>query len=513
MTVKSVIEIDVLDGKFKAFASAFEKYKKSVDAQSKQWEAFNEKIDEATKKQENFNKKAKDTSLIFKDMAFTTYSISRNLASMAVSAAKFIAFGAGTTGFGLGGLAYQANDYRKTAQGIGLGIGQLKAANVYYGKHLDNPEATLESIARISSNPGESWKLFNAGGDLEKNPYENLSQVLQTIKKQMGGTLNMAQANQMGWTDVLGGESNVRRLFNTNMDELSESALKAADGLKALEIEDKNAQDWQNFWISIKKAGSAIESSLINSLVKLTTPLQDLTVSFEEVITTFLKSEELKQGIEDFTKYLKDPEGQKAIKDFFEGLKYLGQGMMWVVGLIAPYVRTLKSGGESYRAWDNLVKNDYDKKFNHQYDKSLGLSEGEEIVPSSYSQGVNLKKVDPKLVAALKASGLDVISGYRTEEHARSQNIWNPGSHHTVLNEEGYATAVDVSKKSLKALRSKFKSDEEFSNATRLYAPYGAKDPNHLEYYDPNKVNVYMRTAPGSSPVNNAVAMSASTGG
>lgn len=513
MTVKSVIEIDVLDGKFKAFASAFEKYKKSVDAQSKQWEAFNEKIDEATKKQENFNKKAKDTALIFKDMAFTTYSISRNLASMTVSAAKWLAFGAGTTGLGFGGLASQASDYRKTAQGLGLGIGQLKAANVYYGKHLDNPESTLESIARISSNPGESWKLFNAGGNLEKNPYENLAQVLQTIKKQMGGTLNMAQANQMGWTDILGGESNVRRLFNTNMEELSETALKAADGLKALEIEDKNARAWQEFWISIRKAGSTIESSLINSLVKLTTPLQGLTTAFEEVITTFLKSDEVKQGIEDFTRYLKDPEGQKAMKDFFAGLKLLSEGIIWVVGKIPGFFSTLKEGGESARAWVDHFGNEYDKKFNHQYDKSLGLGEGEEIVPSSYSQGVNLKKVDPKLVAALKASGLDVISGYRTEEFARSQGIWNQGSHHTVLNEEGYATGADVSKKSLRALRSKFSSDEEFSNATRLYAPYGAKDPNHLEYYDPNKVTVYMRTAPGSSPVNNAVAMSASTGG
>ena len=51
MTVKSVIEIDVLDEKFKAFSAAFEKYKKSVAEQSKKWQELNKTISEAEKRQ------------------------------------------------------------------------------------------------------------------------------------------------------------------------------------------------------------------------------------------------------------------------------------------------------------------------------------------------------------------------------------------------------------------------------------------------------------------------------
>ena len=60
MTVKSVIEIDVLDEKFKAFQAAFDKYKKSVDEQSKKWKEVNKTLEEAEKRQKAFNKAISD---------------------------------------------------------------------------------------------------------------------------------------------------------------------------------------------------------------------------------------------------------------------------------------------------------------------------------------------------------------------------------------------------------------------------------------------------------------------
>ena len=79
--------------------------------------------------------------------------------------------------------------------------------------------------------------------------------------------------------------------------------------------------------------------------------------------------------------------------------------------------------------------------------------------------------------------------------------IYHEGSHHTVLNKEGFATAVDVDPEALKQLRSRFKSEAEFNKATGLYAPYGSdpKEKNHLELFNPNKTDIYVVTGDGVS--------------
>ena len=132
MAVKSVIEIDVNDEKFKAFQAAFDKYQKTLDLQQKRWSEVNKTFDQLNKKQKDFNKLVKDNAKNLKDAVSTTSNIARNMASAALSAAKWVAYGALGGGFGLGALASSASDYRRQALGLGVSTGQLRAANVAY---------------------------------------------------------------------------------------------------------------------------------------------------------------------------------------------------------------------------------------------------------------------------------------------------------------------------------------------------------------------------------------------
>ena len=120
MTVKSVIEIDVLDEKFKAFQAAFEKYKKSVDEQSKKWKEVNKTLEEAEKRQKAFNKALQEGAESLKGAVGHTASIAKNMASAALSAAKWLTYSAIGGGFGLGGLAAGASNLRREATGLGV---------------------------------------------------------------------------------------------------------------------------------------------------------------------------------------------------------------------------------------------------------------------------------------------------------------------------------------------------------------------------------------------------------
>ena len=499
MAVKSVIEIDVLDEKFKAFQAAFEKYKKSVDEQSKKWKEFNKTISEAEKRQKDFNKALQDGGQALKGAVVSTASIASNMASAAVSAAKWMAYSAVAGGFGLGALASSASNLRREATGYGVSTGQLRAARTYGEPYIGGIEGMLGNIQTLQTTLTEQYKVGILGGDLNKNAYQNLIPALQRIreaKTQSGGMIDVAMNTIPGIKDVASQEQ-VQTIWNMTPEEYKEMMQSLQKGDQRFSIDDANYQAWRKFWTSIVAVGNDIQDKLIVSLSKLTPFLIELTEAVGEAITSFLKSDELKQGLQEFTDYLKSDDGKQALRDFFVAIKMISQAIIWIVGKIPGFVNTLKEGGISARQWISHFSNEYDEKFNHQYDKTLGLGPGEEVVGSKkFIQGVNMNWVDPKLKQSLKELGLNPISGYRSEEYARSQGIWHEGSHHTLLNAQGMASAVDIDPSQIKYLMAKY-TDQQLKEQFDMYRQYpnDPKEQNHFERWstrNESKIYVYV---------------------
>ena len=224
MTVKSVIEIDVLDEKFKAFSAAFEKYKKSVAEQSKKWQELNKTISEAEKRQKAFNKSVSDGAIALKGAVGATASIASNMASAAVSAAKWMAYSAVAGGFGLGGLAYSASNLRREATGYGVSTGQLRSARTYGEPYIGGIEGMLGNIQTLQTTLTEQYKVGILGGDLNKNAYQNLIPALQRIreaKAQSGGMIDVAMNTIPGIKDVAT-QDQVQTIWNMTPEEYKE---------------------------------------------------------------------------------------------------------------------------------------------------------------------------------------------------------------------------------------------------------------------------------------------------
>jgi len=126
---------------------------------------------------------------------------------------------------------------------------------------------------------------------------------------------------------------------------------------------------------------------------------------------------------------------------------------------------------------------------------------------SKDSNAAILQGVNEKLAASIKMADLTPISGQRTlaqEEALKKYQIngqWytaegrpvaGAGSHHISGN------AVDVSMYSLKQFLSKH-TEDELKETYNLYRPLGAKDPNHLELFNPNRTDIYVNTGDGVS--------------
>ena len=183
MATKSVIEIDILDDKFKSFQQAFEKYQKAVKGMPADWQKVNTTLNNIDASQKKMNKSLSDNSKALKDVAFQTGVIAKNLASSAISIAKWVALGAIGSGFGLGGIAASANDYRRKAQGLGISTGDLRGANVTLSRYI-NPESTLGNIADIKADLTRQQILGRLGGGATQSPAEMLPNLLRNAVSQ-----------------------------------------------------------------------------------------------------------------------------------------------------------------------------------------------------------------------------------------------------------------------------------------------------------------------------------------
>ena len=490
MTVKSVIEIDVLDEKFKAFSAAFEKYKKSVDDQSKKWKEFNKTLEEAEKKQKAFNKAMQDGASALKGAVGLTASIASNMASAAISAAKWLTYSAIGGGFGLGGLASSSSNLRREATGLGVNTSQLRAARTYGEPYLGGIEGVMSGIQRLQTDVTKSWMLNYVGANKNKNAFENLPDVLKHAREVLqstGGDIYTAKKQTPGLEEVLTDEQ-LQTLANMTAKEAENLDISLRKGASKFKVDEADYENWRKFFIQLKEAGNYIENKLVIHLKTLGDAFAKISEAVVEAIDKILSNdrvikflnETLPEALKKFAEYLTSDKFKADIDKFLNALAKLADaalGAAQFLGLISksPEQKSIEHKNASDLS---VLQGDIQKDIlSPVKNKIMG---GKMFM----NQPADLSKVDPQLVNALQAAGLNVISGYRSEEYAKLIGKWHPGSHHTVLNKAGFATAADVDPDQLKALRAKFSSEDEFTKATHLYSPFGKKDPNELNHVE-----------------------------
>ena len=337
MATKSVIEIDILDDKFKAFQAAFEKYQKALKSMPADWQKMNSNLNSMESTQKKLNKSLTDGNKALKEAAFYSGIVAKNLASGALSAGKWLALGAIGLGASAGVLAGQASDYRKRAQGIGSTTGSLRAAEASFGRYI-NPESTLGNIADIKSDLSRQQILGRLGGAANQSPAEMLPNIIRNAVqqfKQGGNTSQYAEA--MGLTQVFSLEE-LRRLSSLTSKELEDTIKEFQSTRKKLEVSDADSKAVQDFYVNLKIAGQQLEVSLIKVLAPLSTHFSELS----KII-----GDELSKSITELANFLNSPDGKQALVNFFEGIKMISEFIFKTFGAIPEVKRGLGIAGSA----------------------------------------------------------------------------------------------------------------------------------------------------------------------
>jgi hypothetical protein len=341
MAATSIIQIDVHDEKFKAFAKAFEKYKEALNSTNKTWKSQDEASEKRLKSQKTFLVSAGNINQVLRNTAKISGEIARNFASVAISITKWVAFGALGGGFGLGALAASAADQRRRALGLGVTTGQNRAANVNYSKFID-VESALSNIADIKGDIGRRQILTNFGAKEGQNPAEMLPEIMKQMTalfKSKGETQQHAEA--YGLTQIFSMDE-LRRMANSE-DELNAAIEQAAKDIKKLHVSDADSRAWQSFWTQLGRAGNLLETGLIKALTPLVPWLEKLSDVVATAIVDFAGSDRVKDALERFTAYLGSDDAKKDIHNFLTFVGMLGRATKSLIETLIEVRATFKS--------------------------------------------------------------------------------------------------------------------------------------------------------------------------
>ena len=412
MANKPVIDIDVNSDQFKQFYELFQEYHTKLEAMPADWK----KVDAATKKaattfgaisgaaagsfdvavkkaqsltkevnkstvaQKQFHKAARSSASELKKMATFAGSTAKHVFGIGKYLFKIGALGGGIGllgGFGLRELGESAVSSQRTARGLGMSPGQIKAWRTDMGRYID--PSILSNVAnQQNSYQGRVWLGLSTGLNPMQVANMRPDQVSERLMLKahdwwkntpsaMRTTENMQARGFMQSGLTL---EDMRRLGSTSRSTLVGAQGQYAKDAKAFNLSDKTVSAWYKFTRELSVAGNAIETVLTKRLAALAPVLggfvNSLTKDAEALINSVLTPKNLDKaaaGIKEFATYLGSKQTLQNVKDF-------GTAIVEVTHLI------LKVAGLFSKNGPDPTKNPYNYKIN-KYKGLFGGSHSE----------------------------------------------------------------------------------------------------------------------------------------
>ena len=387
MANKPVIDIDVNSDQFKQFYELFQEYHAKLEAMPSDWK----KVDAATKKaatafgaisgaaagsfdvavkkaqsltkevnkstvaQKQFHKAARSSASELKKMATFAGSTAKHVFGLGKYLFKIGALGGGISllgGFGLRELGEGAVASQRTARGLGMTPGQIKAWRTDMSRYID--PSILSNVAnQQNSYQGRVWLGMSTGLNPMQVANMRPDQISERLMLKahdwwkntpsaMRTTENMQARGFMQSGLTL---EDMRRLGSTSRSTLIGAQGQYAKDAKAFNLSDKTVSAWYKFTREIRVAGNTIETVLTKRLAALAPVLggfvNSLTKDAEALINSVLTPKNMEKaaaGIKEFAEYLGSPAFIKNVKDFGTAIVDVTQVIIKVAKWLSPHV-------------------------------------------------------------------------------------------------------------------------------------------------------------------------------
>lgn len=285
--------------------------------------------------EEKGKKKAKETASSWRDAAKWSKQFAGNVYSATLSLAKWVGIGSAISGlagagglWGLDRLAGGAGAARRSAQGLGLSIGQQRAFETDLSRIVD-PNAFLSGVSEALGDRQKRGNLYRAGltgADLEgRNTFQVGLEAIRSIKRLVDATDpnalgNLIAARNLGSLGI--DVETARRIRATSANDLSRFIGNAQSDQGAFGFDDKTAEKWQELDRVLTASKTKIEATLVRGLAPLAKPLTHLSDAVSTAIENLLgvndpkRFKTISDGIDKFASYIGSQQFQSDMHKF-----------------------------------------------------------------------------------------------------------------------------------------------------------------------------------------------------
>ena len=315
MTAKSIITIDVNDAAFKRFKSLYDQYDQKLKTTPLVWkgisktidgslDSFKELVSEQAKEiqQGKIMEEAHKTALrLLQEQETVWQKISRHTTGATTNFKEMItggtgalkifgglAGGAAATFAAMAGTASWVTPDRKRASGMGVSIGEMKAADIRYERFFDNPGETLNAIANASgaSPTGYALSSFGINGYDKSSPAQKQAQLLRKIWDIAHVKQNEPNFNTIAELDQykeLGISAGTLRRFSKMGASERDEAISAAEKLGG-SLDPKNQKAWNDFTTHLEETSGLLKTLTADALEPLLKVMNPLLVGLDRLV-------------------------------------------------------------------------------------------------------------------------------------------------------------------------------------------------------------------------------------
>lgn len=399
MTVKSIVDIDLSDEKFKRFQTMFSKYNDALSKQPGMWDKTNKAMEqtdatvnkivaaflamgqfhrELAEENDKDNKNLTRKSGLWDKISKASNGILKDVEGISKWMLKWggISLGLGIGGlFGLRAIAEEVSAQRNQALGLDLGIGQSQAFGLHQGRYFDNPAQLLQGAFTARSNLASP--AFQAIASLGINPNQStvgvadslllkLQQMAKAMPQQQLGNLLQEYPGLAGFGVDLQG---LQRLRSISTSELKGQIKEYGPAASGLRLSDNQGRQFQDFVTRVDTTFGKVLKQVERDLVPLLGPIEKLIGSIGKDITVLLRGKAAAEGIDAmakaidrFTGYITSSVFQNDVKDFADGIGTVANVIGFVAHVIAHPLDTIGDALGDYqkalRSWVQRAETD-----------------------------------------------------------------------------------------------------------------------------------------------------------
>lgn len=401
MALKSILDIDINDEKFKAFQATFAKYADAVKKLPRAWGRVNaaqteslgtvSDVTEEIRTQnallqdneraaERANRINRNNAVQWRDMARSAKAAAGSVLDAAKTAIRW----SGATGllgagglFGMDRMAESVSAKFRNAQGLGLSTGQMKGFGLGLSQLVD-PESFLANINSLRHNIEGMRPLFAAGARDLSPGRDNATIAMEVIRglkdqaDQYKGSPQILQTmmNATGTGQIVGLEDMVR-LQSMSRKEFEEFLKLVERTQRAAELSEETQKAWRDLKLTLDEAGLRIGAVFIRGLSGLSSPLAKLSDRVVGIVEAFAKSggferliDDVGKGLETFAEWIGDGKFKEdakafgnAVGDIADATVALAAGLKWLADKLGH-----TSGGAGTRSnmsvgWEAMLRN------------------------------------------------------------------------------------------------------------------------------------------------------------